>query len=72
MIVSGIDIHHKKDHHPTNMEIINVSKVENGIVVNFKDGVCALFDAAFLYAQKDKRIEVDFGDSPSASSNPGW
>jgi len=54
------------------MEIINVSKVENGIVVNFKDGVCALFDAAFLYAQKDKRIKADFGDSPSASSNPGW
>ena len=55
-----------------NMEIISVNQVENGIVVNFKDGVCALFDAAFLYEQKDKRIKADFGDSPSVSSTPGW
>ena len=54
------------------MEIINVDQVENGIVVNFKDGVCAFFDAAFLYTQKDKRIKAEFGDPPSTSSAPGW
>ena len=54
------------------MNIVSVNQMENGILVNFQDGVCAFFDAAFLYAQKDKRINADFGDSPSTSSTPGW
>ena len=54
------------------MEIISVNQMEGGILVNFQDGACAFFDAAFLYAQKDKRIKADFGDSASTSSAPGW
>jgi len=54
------------------MNIVSVNQMENGIVVNFKDGVCAFFDGAFLYTQMDKRIKADFGDSPSTSSAPGW
>jgi hypothetical protein len=41
-----------------NAKIIDVDKTGNGIVVNFEDGVCALFDADFLYAQSEKRIRV--------------
>jgi hypothetical protein len=54
------------------MEIVNVNQMENGILVNFEDGVCAFFDAAFLYRQMDKRVTPDFGDSPSAPLGPGW
>jgi hypothetical protein len=54
------------------MEIVNVNQMENGILVNFEDGVCAFFDAAFLYTQMDKRIPADFGDTPSAPLGPGW
>ena len=54
------------------MHIVSVDQMDNGIVVNFQDGVCAFFDAAFLYEQKDKRIKADFGDTPSTVSAPGW
>jgi hypothetical protein len=55
-----------------NMDIVSVNEMENGIVVNFEDGVCAFFDAAFLYAQTDKRLKADFGDESSSPSGPGW
>ncbi len=54
------------------MEIVGVDQMENGIVVNFQDGVCAFFDAVFLYAQMEKRIPADFGDTPSGPLGPGW
>ncbi len=38
------------------MNIVSVDQMDNGIVVNFQDGVCAFFDAAFLYTQLDKRV----------------
>jgi hypothetical protein len=44
------------------IEIVNVDQTDHGIVVNFEDGVCALFDAAFLYELVDKRIEADSGE----------
>ena len=49
-----------------NMDIVSVDQMENGIVVNFEDGVCAFFDAAFLYTQMDKRVTADFGDTSSS------
>ena len=54
-----------------NMDIVSVNQMENGIVVNFEDGVCAFFDAAFLYAQMDKRLIADFGDTSSTPPRPG-
>jgi hypothetical protein len=48
------------------IKIVDVDQMDNGIVVNFEDGVCALFDADFLYAQADKRIQVDSHTSSSA------
>jgi hypothetical protein len=48
------------------MKIVNVDQMDKGILVNFEDGVCALFDAAFLYAQMDKRIQADSDKSSSA------
>ncbi|MGC2744274.1 MAG: hypothetical protein WA672_13865 [Candidatus Angelobacter sp.] len=45
------------------VKIINVNQVNNGIVVNFEDGVCALFDSDFLYAQSDKRVQSDSDES---------
>jgi hypothetical protein len=53
------------------MDIVSVNQMENGILVNFEDGACSFFDAAFLYEQKDKRIKADFGDTPSTVSAPG-
>jgi hypothetical protein len=55
-----------------NMDIVSVNQMDNGIVVNFEDGVCAFFDAAFLYTQMDKRLEADFGDTASTPRGPGW
>ena len=55
-----------------NMDIVSVNQMENGILVNFQDGVCAFFDAVFLYAQMEKRIPADFGDTPSGPLRPGW
>jgi hypothetical protein len=67
------DIHGKKgDHTKVNMTIVSVNQMENGIVVNFQDGACAFFDAAFLYAQTDKRLIADFGDPSSTPSRLGW
>ena len=54
-----------------NMEIVSVDQMENGILVNFKDGVCAFFDAVFLYTQMDKRLTADFGDTPSGPLGAG-
>ena len=54
------------------MHIVNVNQLDNGIVVNFEDGVCAFFDAAFLYKQMDKRVTADFGEMASAPPGPGW
>jgi hypothetical protein len=54
------------------MEVVNVNQMENGILVNFEDGVCAFFDAAFLYAQMDKRVTADFGDTPAGPLARGW
>jgi hypothetical protein len=54
------------------MNIVSVNQMENGIVVNFQDGACAFFDAAFLYEQTDKRLIADFGDPSSTPSTPGW
>jgi hypothetical protein len=61
----------KKDEHPTGMKILNVDQMENGIIVSFEDEVCAFFDAAFLYAQVDKRVATDFGEPDSAPARPG-
>ena len=44
------------------MDIVSVDQMENGIVVSFEDGVCAFFDAGFLYAQTDKHLTADFDD----------
>ena len=55
-----------------NTEIVNVNQLDNGILVNFKDGVCVFFEAAFLYAQMEKRIPADFGDTPSGPLARGW
>lgn len=52
------------------MKIVNVDQMENGIIVNFEDQVCAFFDAAFLYAQVDKRVTNDFGEPDSAPARP--
>jgi hypothetical protein len=54
------------------MDIVSINQMENGILVNFEDGVCAFFDAVFLYTQMDKRLTADFGDTPSTVSAPGW
>jgi hypothetical protein len=61
------DIHGKKADHiadyiKVNMDIVSVDQMENGIVVSFEDGVCAFFDAGFLYAQTDKHLTADFDD----------
>ncbi len=45
------------------MHIVNVDQLDNGVLVNFEDGVCAFFEAAFLYTQMDKRVAVDFSDT---------
>lgn len=45
------------------IRIVDVDQLENGILVSFEDGACALFDADFLYAQVEKRIQVDPDDS---------
>ena len=43
------DIQEKMDDYTkANMNIVSVNQMENGIVVNFQDGACAFFDAAFL------------------------
>ena len=44
------------------MKIVNVDQMENGIIVNFADGVCAFFDSDFLYAQVNKRVATDSGE----------
>lgn len=46
------------------MHIVSVDQMDNGIVVNFQDGVCAFFDSAFLYTQMDKRV-TDWDDKSS-------
>lgn len=61
-----------KDDSNVKIKIVSVNEMEKGIVVNFEDGVCAFFDAAFLYAQVDKRLKADFGDPSSTPSNAGW
>jgi hypothetical protein len=73
MVSHRTDIHGKKaDYSNVNMEVVNVNQMENGILVNFEDGVCAFFDAAFLYAQMDKRVTADFGDTPAGPLARGW
>jgi hypothetical protein len=62
----------RDDYTNVNMNIVSVNQMENGIVVNFQDGACAFFDAAFLYGQADKRLIADFGDPSSTPSNLGW
>jgi hypothetical protein len=37
-------------------KIVNVDQMDNGVLVNFEDGVRSFFDAAFLYEQVEKRI----------------
>lgn len=61
-----------KDDIGVKTKIVSVDQMEKGIVVNFEDGACAFFDAAFLYAQMDKRLKADFGDSSSTPSGAGW
>jgi hypothetical protein len=51
------------------MHIVSVDQMENGIVVNFQDGVCAFFDGAFLYTQMDKRV-TDWDDESSPPPAP--
>jgi hypothetical protein len=46
-------------------KIVNVDQMDNGVLVNFEDGVRSLFDADFLYVQLDKRLK------PSLKTNPG-
>ena len=73
MVWHRTDIHGRKaDNTHVNMEIVSVNQMENGILVNFEDGVCAFFDAVFLYTQMDKRLTADFGDKPSTPPAPGW
>lgn len=48
------------------MDIVSVDQMENGIVVNFQDGVCAFFDGAFLYMQMDKRVTDSMINLPPA------
>jgi len=36
--------------------IQDVSRLDDGIIVSFQDGVIAFFDPRFLYAQVDKRL----------------
>jgi hypothetical protein len=48
------------------IKIVNVDQMDNGVLVNFEDGVRSLFDSAFLYEQVDKRIEADSDDGSSA------
>jgi len=38
-------------------KIVSVDRMSNGVLVNFADGARALFGAAFLYEQVDKRIK---------------
>ena len=52
------------------MHIVNVDQLDNGVLVNFEDGVCAFFEAAFLYTQMDKRVAVDFSDTSSTPPAP--
>jgi hypothetical protein len=54
------------------VNIVGVNEMEKGILVNFEDGVCAFFEAEFLYAQVDKRLKADFGDPSSTPSGAGW
>jgi len=61
-----------KDDTNVKIKIVSVNEMEKGIVVNFEDGVCAFFEAEFLYAQVDKRLKADFGDSSSTPSGAGW
>jgi hypothetical protein len=73
MVLHRTDIHEKRnDHINVKMEIVSVNQMDNGILVNFEDGVCAFFDAVFLYTQMDKRLTADFGDTPSGPIGPGW
>jgi hypothetical protein len=61
-----------KDDSNVKIKIVSVNEMEKGIVVNFEDGVCAFFEAEFLYAQVDKRVKADFGDPSSSPSGAGW
>jgi hypothetical protein len=36
--------------------IQDASRLDDGIVVTFKDGTIAYFDSQFLYAQLEKRV----------------
>jgi len=38
-------------------KIANVDQMDNGVLVNFADGVRSFFDAVFLYEQLDKRLK---------------
>jgi len=38
----------KEDEHPTGMKIVNVNQMENGIIVNFEEEVCAFFEGSEL------------------------
>ena len=45
------------------IKIVDVDQLDNRVLVNFEDGVCALYDADFLYAQTDKHIQADSDES---------
>jgi hypothetical protein len=53
----------KKEGCRMSIKIIDVDQLDNRVLVNFEDGVCALYDADFLYAQTDKHIQADFDES---------
>jgi hypothetical protein len=69
----GLTIPEKRTSIPgMSVKIVTVDQMENGVLVNFEDEVCAFFDAAFLYAQMDKRVITDLADDPdSAPPRPG-
>jgi hypothetical protein len=39
-------------------KIVNLDQMNNGILVTFTDGTIFFFDAAFLYNQRDKRLDL--------------
>jgi hypothetical protein len=50
-------------------KIANVDQMDNGVLVNFADGARSFFDAAFLYEQLDKRLELPLKSDSSKRSS---
>ena len=48
----------KRDNCAMSAKIVNLDQMNNGVVVTFTDGTIFFFDAAFLYNQRDKRLDL--------------